>query len=110
MNIKPIPIKLLSHQIRYEEYASSDGWDSEFKDPIIISNVRIDPFRKLKRTTKSESINTSHILIIDRINSSSFHEFKERSKITWNNKIFEITKVNPIYGFNEIHHYELELK
>lgn len=112
MIIRPLPKKLLIHEIEYSEYAGSNGWDGSFNVPTMIENVRVDPKTAIKRTSDSFSKDVNHIVYVDRTHSKPYPKFKEKSKITWKGKEYELNEVKEFYDTdpNEPHHYELGLK
>lgn len=111
MAIKAIPKRLLIHSIEYEEFAGSGTWDDEFLEPITITGVRVEPVSRLNRSGDSEGEQVSHIVFVDREHSSSFPEFKVRSRITFRGVSREVVDVKPFYTTNsEPHHYEIELR
>jgi hypothetical protein len=111
MKAKPIPKKLLIHSIEYMEIAGNDGWDTSFNVPIPIDYTRVEPKTNLKRSTDSVSKDCSHVVFVDRSNSSVFPKFKEGSKIRFNEDDYELAEVKPFYDTEpEPHHYELGLK
>lgn len=111
MIVKPIPAKLLIHEISYEGYAGTDGWNGNFDAVVEITQVRVEPAINLRRSGQSVSSEAKHVVFVDRTNSSSFPEFKEQSRVTWKGKAYEIFAVKPFYDVLDVpHHYELELK
>lgn len=110
MRIRPIPKKLLIHTINYLELAANNGWDNSFSEAITIDFVRVEPASSVQRTATSEGSDIKHILFVDRVHSSRFPDFKEKSKIVWNGQTFELKQIKPHYDFGVIpHHYELGL-
>lgn len=111
MIIRPIDKHLLIHTIQYAESGASDGWNAGFSEPVTIEFVRVEPSSSFGRTTNSEGAKFKHIVFVDKVNSSLYPEFKQGSKITWNEQDFELAEVNPFYDVSPIpHHYELGLK
>lgn len=111
MAIKSIPKRLLIHTIEYEEFIGSGTWDDEFAEPITITGVRVEPVSRLNRSGESEGEQVSHVVFVDRMHSSSFPEFKVRSRITFRGVSREVVGVKPFFAFDsEPHHYEIELK
>lgn len=111
MTIKSIPKRLLIHSIEYEEFIGSGTWDDEFAEPITIKNVRVEPVSRLNRSGESEGEQVSHVVFVDRMHSSSFPEFKVRSRITFRGVNREVVDVKPFYAFDDKpHHYEIELR
>ena len=111
MGVKAIPKRLLIHTIEYEEFAGSGAWDDEFAEPITIRGVRVEPISRLSRSRDSEGEQVSHIVFVDRINSSAFPDFKIRSRIKFRGVSREVVDVKPFHAFDTSgpHHYEIEL-
>lgn len=106
--IKPIPKKLLTHTIQYEEWFNDDGYGSSYKNPITINFVRVDPSSAIARSNIRDDVEANSVIFIDRIYSQPFIELKEKSRVTFEGKPFEVTKTNPFYDFLEVpHHYEV---
>lgn len=111
--VKPIPKKLLIHELEYSECVGSNGWDKEFAEPINIKNVRVQPMTKLVESTNSSRIEATHIIMIDSKHSKPYIKPTEGSTIKWNrgNKDFEVIRVSEFYAFKDTpHHYEVEVK
>ncbi|MRG87002.1 putative minor capsid protein [Salinibacillus xinjiangensis] len=110
MAIKPIPKQLLIHTIEYEEFTENNGWDDSWAPPVTIQNVRVEPISRLNRSSNSEGEQANHVVIVDRVHSSHYPEFKEKSKITFDGNSREVVEVKPFYAFGKTpHHYELGL-
>lgn len=107
MNILPIPKKLLIHNVIYLEKGESNGWDNVLNDPVEINYVRVTPKNRFERKQNAEGIYATHVMLVDRINSSAFPNFKAGSTIKWFSKDYEISEVTPAYDDKEIHHYEV---
>lgn len=112
MTIRAIPRRLLIHSVEYEEYAGSGTWEDEFSEPITIRGVRVEPVSRLNRSSDSEGEQVSHIVFVDRVNSSAFPDFKIRSRITFRGVSREVIDVKPFHAFDTKgpHHYEVELR
>lgn len=108
--VKPIPKKLLIHEVKYEEFYEDDRYGEGYKLPITLKNVRVQVGSAFSRSNTNENISYQAMLIYDVKNSSTSvpFEFKEKSKVTFNGKTMLVQKVNPVYAFT-LHHYELEL-
>lgn len=107
--IKPMPKALLIHTAQYEEYEGKGRYGDEFKGPIALTNILIQPVSNIKRNNIGDSVGYNSLMFFDCINSRPKHiNFTEKSKITFNGQEMIINKINPIYAFN-LHHYELEL-
>ncbi|SEP56899.1 Minor capsid protein [Virgibacillus subterraneus] len=110
MGVKPIPRSLLIHEVEYEEYAGSDGWDGGYNPSLTIKNVRVEPVSRLNRSSNSEGVSVSHVVVVDKQHSSIYPPFKVQSRITFEGRSYEIIDAKPFYAFGDVpHHYELEL-
>lgn len=108
---KPIPKKLLIHNIVYQEMGESDGWNtSPAGDPVPVNFVRVQPISRANRSANSQGTTAEHELFIDRTHSSEYFEFKVGAEVTFKNKIFKVADVSPMYDFDTVpHHYEIGL-
>lgn len=107
--IRPMPLAVLIHTVTYEEYQKEDRYGNNFKKPVTLENVLVQPVSSISRTATGDQISYNSLMFFDCVNSlPSTIEFVKDSKITFNGKSMIIDKVNPIYTF-DLHHYELEL-
>lgn len=113
MRVKPLPKKWLIHEIVYEGYTGEkDDWGNEkFEEPIAIKHVRFDDSTVFSRDQMQTKVLANAIIFVDAKNSSPIPEFKEQSKVRFNNREYVIQKVVPCYypTKNEVRHYELEV-
>ncbi|MBP1971583.1 hypothetical protein J2Z83_003734 [Virgibacillus natechei] len=108
--VKSIPSQLLIHTIEYEAFAGNDGWDDTWAEPITIKNVRVEPTSRLQRSNNSEGAQISHVVFVDRVNSSHFPVFTIQSRVIFEGVSREVIDVKPFYTFDTVpHHYEIEL-
>ncbi|WP_153124672.1 putative minor capsid protein [Peribacillus tepidiphilus] len=108
--VKPIPKRVLIHEVTYEEYAGNDGWGESYKEPVTLSNVLVQSVSNISRSNTAEEKLYKSLLFFDVVNSSASAEFtfKEKSKVTFEGQVMTVAKVNPCYAFT-LHHYEVEL-
>src|SRR5690625_8000947 len=107
-----LPKQLLIHSIKYEEYQGIDDWDNEqFADPINIKHVRFDDTTVFSRDSNQNKIVADAVIFVDAKHSKPIKDFKERSKITFNDKEYMLKKVVPCYypNKNKIRSEELEV-
>lgn len=107
-----LPKQWLIHTIVYEEYEGVDDWDSEsYADPIDVEHVRFDDSTVFSRDNEQNKILADAIIFVDAKHSKPIKDFKERSKITFNDKDYVLKKVVPCYypTKNKIRHWELEV-
>ncbi|PJZ00379.1 minor capsid protein [Bacillus vallismortis] len=110
---KPIPANLLFHSIEYEEYAGdSNGWGGNFEPAQSIENVRVEPVTAIMRSNIRDDVEGESIVFIDRLNSTPYKKLKEKSRVTFEGKTYEIQRVKALYDENPgaPHHYEVEIK
>lgn len=104
-----MPLEILIHEVTYEEYDEKDRYGNEFKPPITLENVLVQPVSNIKRSGDSDAVAYESLMFFDCVNSKPQDvQFKKKSKISFNGAEMVVNKVNPIYTFN-LHHYELEL-
>lgn len=107
--IRAMPKAILIHSVEYKEYIGKGRYGKEYKEPITLENVLIQPVSSISRTNAMDSISYNSLMFYDCVNSLPKKvEFKKESIITFNSEEMIINKINPIYTFN-LHHYELEL-
>lgn len=113
MRVRPLPKSWLIHEIVYEGYTGEkDDWGKErFEEPIIIKYVRFDDSTVFSRDQMQTKVLAEAIVFVDAKHSTPIPEFKEQSKVTFNNKEYVIQKVVTCYypTKNAVHHYELEV-
>lgn len=108
--LKP-PIEALVDSFVYEEYDGINDWsEAEYKEPIIINNVRIDD-------SVSYSANDGKTILYNAVIfcyadlTEPMPEFKEQSKISYDGINRVIVKVIPTKEpfMNKLYGYELEV-
>lgn len=106
--IKPIPLENLIHSVSYEQYQEKDRYGNQFKDPITLEKVLVQPTSNIKRSNNTDQVGYKALMFFDCVHSSPGVEFVKKSKVTLNGETMIVDKINPIYSFG-LHHYELEL-
>jgi hypothetical protein len=108
--VQPIPKKLLLHAVTYEEFVQDD-YGSKFLPPQTIRYVRVEPKNAIARSNIRDDDEGSTILFIDYRYTTPFIRPVERSRISCNDKSYEVTKVNEFWADEStIHHIEVEIK
>jgi hypothetical protein len=111
--IKPIPRRVLTHTVKYEEFQKGDGINTEdgFKPSVELLNVSVQYLSEYKKNTNAEEQLYDALLLFDVVNSKAAADFVfiEKSKITFNGKTMFVKKVNPVEAF-KLHHWEIGLK
>ncbi len=103
-----MPLEILIHAVAYEEYQEKDRYGNQFKEPVTLENVLVQPTSNIKRSNNTDQLAYKALLFFDCVHSSPVVDFVKKSKITFHGETMIIDKVNPIYTF-DLHHYELEL-
>ena len=112
MNVRPLPKSWLIHEITYEEYLGVNDWNNpHYAEPITITNVRFDDSSVFSRDSTDTKILANAVVFVDAVNSNPSVDFKEQSKIKFNDREYVIQKVVSCYfpNKNKIHHWELEV-
>lgn len=108
--VKPIPKKLLIHNVEYYEYDSESSFQNSYKTPVTISYVRLEPQNKVVNNTGGESITSKAVLFVDVVNSTPIPNFVEKSKVVWKGKEMYIQSIDELFADTPIpHHWELNL-
>ena len=110
MAVKPIPKRLLIHSVDYREYIQDDRWGDRYADPVTLRFVRVEPATALNRDATKEEISGQAVLFLDRVFTRPFVEPKEKSKVTFKGREYEIHEVKALYAFGpDAHHFEVVL-
>lgn len=113
MNIRPLPKKWLIHEIIYEGYTGEkDDWrNPAYEDPVTVQHVRFDDSTVFSRDNVQTKVLANAVIFVDAQISNPIPDFKEQSRVKFNNREMVIQKVVPCYypTENKIHHYELEV-
>jgi hypothetical protein len=107
--IRPIPKQLLIHSIVYEEYLGQGNFGESWGDPETIDCVRFEPKTAIRMDANGEEIETQGIIFLDAVNTPNCKPLKVKSKVTFNGIEMRVHACNPYYGFNQVHHYEVEV-
>ena len=107
--VSPMPKAILIHSVQYKEYEGDGRFGKEYKEPVTLGNVLVQPVSSISRTNNMNTVAFNSLMFYDCINSSPKNiNFVKESIISFNGQEMEISRINPIYAFN-LHHYELEL-
>lgn len=110
MAVKPIPKRLLPHEISVEEFTGGGRYGDEWSPPSIFSRVRIEPSSKVTVNGSGEDTVAQSILFIDAKNSKPAKGLTVKSRVTFNGEVMTVNKVDPHYAdSNKVHHWECEL-
>ena len=105
---KPIPKKLLIHEVKYIPISQEDSWGNVKSEPIKVSNVRIEDTKRFVQTTTGNKLITATILFWDKTFSTPC-EFKVEDKVKWNNMEYTVNEINTYYDEARLHHLEVVL-
>lgn len=85
---------MLVDNFSYEEY---DGVDRnqipKYKDEVMIENVRIDRTRRYYRDSSESAVKAEATIFCYRIGTEPFIEFKEQSKVIFDDEDYTIQRV-----------------
>ena len=110
MSIRPIPKRLLIHSVDYREFIEDQRWGDGFADPVTLEFVRVEPATSMNRDTSKEEVVARSVLYIDRVHTKPFVQPKEKDRVVFQGKEYEVHKVDVHYAFGpRIHHLEVEL-
>ena len=107
--IRPIPKRLLCHSIEYQEYLGQGNFGESWGDPETIDCVRFEPKTAIRMDANGEEIETQGIIFMDTVNTPNCKPLKVKSKVTFNGIEMRVHACHPYYGFNQVHHYEVEV-
>lgn len=104
--------KMLVDEFVYEEFESNDDWgETVYKEPVTVTNVRIDRNTVYSRDKTQTQIVADSIIFCYASATSPFIDFKEQSRVTFDGNEYVIKKVvlNKEPFQNAIFSYELEV-
>ena len=110
--IKPIPKRLLPHEVNYQEYNGDSGEGETFKTVITLKNVKIEDNKQFTYTSNGRELTSNATLIYDCINSSGLtNKPINNSIIEFKSTKYRIINVEVLCADSDIpHHYEVSLK
>lgn len=109
--MKAIPKKLLIHTVTLSKKKDVDRWGKTmFENKHEIMYVRMEPTKQITRDKNNSEIQLSAILFFDCMNSRPRNiEFAVDDIVVFNDEIFQIKVIEPLYDEKRLHHYELGL-
>lgn len=107
--VRPIPRRLLTDSIIYQEYAGTESFGDTFLEPETIDNVRFEPSAVIRIDGNGEQIQTQGRIFLDALNTPQFKPLKIKSKVTFNGNEMRVHASNSYSSFNKIHHLEIEV-
>lgn len=109
--MKPIPKNLLIHSGTIAAITKDDGWGPiEISPSINLSNVRIEPTKKIVRNKRNEEVQIASTLFYDCVFSRPSNQvFTEDTIIVINGVSHEIVLIDELYDNLKLHHYEIGL-
>lgn len=113
VRIKPIPKRMLIHQVDYYERIEGGRYDGGYADKLTITNVLFQPDGTVAKTGDNEEKLIKGILYLDAQNSSQCFGMIAQSqvKLISDDGVEETLVVQhsqPVYAF-KLHHYEVQL-
>lgn len=112
MLYKPIPKRLLIHEITYTEKSNNTGgWGGGSENEVkVIKNVRIKSKNAVKKTAENEEKLVKGILFIDAKYSKPFIPLVVDSKVSFKGTDLTVLSCEPVFtDIDTPHHYEVEL-
>lgn len=111
--MKKPPIETMIDSFVYHEYLSDDGdWGNpEYAEPVKISKCRIDRGSQYSNSASGKQLLFNGLLFCYPGMATPCPEFKEQSKLVYDDKEHIITKVIPVMesSVKEVYCYELEV-
>lgn len=110
MAVRPIPKKLLPHTITVEVHESEGRYGETWAPPVVVKRVRVDPSNYITKNSSGSDTLAQSTLFIDAKNSEPAIVLTVDSKITFDNEVMHVNKVEPLYADSpNVHHWECEL-
>jgi|SRR5690606_20627626 len=101
---------LLIHEIEYVEYLEDGRWGDTYADSVPVRFVRVEPATALDRDSAKEEVRAENILFLDGRHTKPFVVPKQKDKIIFQGREYEVSRVEIFYAIsNRIHHIEAEL-
>ena len=109
-DIRPIPKKLLIHNVILAK-SDSDRWGEEtIKDEQELTFVRMEPSSKVVRDKNNAEVQLEATLFYDCHNSRPRGvQFKEDDIIIFNGQKHSVQTIEPLYAGKHLHHIEMGL-
>jgi len=109
--MKPIPKHLLIHKGTIKAVDTDNGWgEITTTPPIDLTNVRIEPTKKIVRDKQNNEIQIVSTMFYDCVFSRPSNQvFTEDTIITINGVDHKVVLIDELYDNLKLHHYELEL-
>lgn len=112
MKISQIPRHLLIHSVVYEEYVKTGAFDKEYKDPIMLTNVLVQPSFKVVKDARGQEREIKALLFMDTVNTPNCQALVPDSNVKFGDLEGVVVSCDPIYTIDPItpHHYEVSLE
>jgi hypothetical protein len=109
MDVEPIPLELLIHDVEYYEKLSGGRYDdSDFAVKVPIANVLVEYTNEVVKTSPDKEELIKAKMYIDCVHTFPALELKIGSRIMLGELEMFVQSVKPCYAF-ELHHYEIGL-
>lgn len=109
MYMRPIPKRLLIHQVMLHKEKDQDRWGKGQLDAgVQLEFVRMEPSRQIIRDKNNAEVQLAATLFYDCTNSRPMGlSFQEDDIIIFNGQKHQVRSVEPLYDERRLHHYEL---
>lgn len=111
--VPPIPKELLIHTVEYHEYIPDSPYGDAWKDPVILTNVRLEPNRSMQNGFYEEIASIIGLVLFYCFTHSqpSNITFPDKSKVIFNGRELHVNSKDELYAFGpDPHHLEVVLK
>lgn len=110
--MRPIPKKLLIHEVMYHKQIAGDGFydENSLDAGQKLTFVRMEPSNKIIRDKNNAEVQLSAVMFYDCRNSRPRNiSFAVDDVIVFNGVPHKVQVAEPLYDERKLHHYELGL-
>lgn len=106
--IPPIPKELLIHTIEYYEYDSNSRYGDDWKEPVTVEFVRVEPNRAMQNSVPFDEIESViGVTIFYDCTHSTPINVVTKSKIVWNSREMYLNSFDEMYGIETTPHHKV---
>ena len=106
--MRPIPKSMLIHSVEIFEEKAGDWGPSDLQSLGMLEPVRIEPSSRVVRDKNNMEVQLAATLFFDCKNSAgNTDDLKEDRIIDFQGDRYRIISVEPLYGRQKLHHYEI---
>lgn len=111
MKIRPIPKKLLVHDVMLHKVIEDDRWGtSHLDDGVHLEKVKMEPTTQIVRDKNNAEIQLAAVLFFDCTNSRPKDTaFQTDDIVIFNGERFSVETIETLYADECPHHYEVGL-